>query len=116
MASRTIQASDREWEVIRARARAAGMDVSPFIIACGMAEDAPEPETPEPEHPVFQADPLTPDEARHLYHLVLETAKAQRHLSAPMPHAKWYDAETEEEYALDLRGVLHALYLMKGAR
>ena len=104
--SYTIQATDREWETICSRANEAGMPRSQFIMACALA---PDPEESEHEEPT----PLTDKEAQHLYRMIVDIGKALNHLTAPMPHAKWYDPDTGEEYHLDMRAVLQALFLKK---
>ncbi len=102
--NRTIQASDLEWEQIRARARDAGMNVSKFIMACA--------EIPDEGKQTAISEPLSNAEMHHLYDLVKLMADQQAALNRPMHHVRSYVFHNKKEYLLNLRQTIHAIFII----
>ncbi len=101
--NRTIQASDLEWEKIRARAKDAGMNVSNFIMACAEFSE---------DEQVATSEALSNAEMRHLYDLVQCMAEQQAVMNNPVEHVKSYISGDKRRYLFNLRQVIHAIFLI----
>ena len=75
--SRCLYPTPAEWSRIQARAKAAGMKVSPFLVACALKDDA-KPRTGQPLV-------LTAEEQRELYEGVARLDLFSRTMLAPLP-------------------------------
>ncbi len=75
--SRCLYPTPAEWSRIQARAKTAGMKVSPFLVACALKSDA-EPRT-------GQALVLTGEEQRELHDRVARLDLCSRTMLAPLP-------------------------------
>ena len=75
--SRCLYPTPAEWSRIQARAKAAGMKVSPFLVACALKRDA-EPGGGEPLV-------LTADEQRELFDRAARLDLFSRTMLAPLP-------------------------------
>ena len=75
--SRCLYPTPAEWSRIQARAKTAGMKVSPFLAACALQRDA-EPRAGE-------GLALTAEEQRELYDRVARLDLCTRTMLAPLP-------------------------------
>ena len=75
--SRCLYPTPAEWSRIQARARAAGMKVSPFLVACALKPDA----APR----AGEGLALTAEEQRELHERVARLDLFSRTMLAPLP-------------------------------
>ena len=75
--SRCLYPTPAEWSRIQARAKAAGMKVSPFLVACALKPDA----KPHAGEPLV----LTAEEQREMHERVARLDLCSRALLEPLP-------------------------------
>ena len=75
--SRCLYPTPAQWSRIQARAKAAGMKVSPFLVACALKREA--------GGRTGQALVLTADEQRELHDRVARLDLCSRTMLAPLP-------------------------------
>ena len=75
--SRCLYPTPAEWSRIQARAKAAGMKVSPFLVACALKPDA----APRSGQPLV----LTAEEQREMHERVARLDLCSRALLEPLP-------------------------------
>ncbi|MDE0407455.1 MAG: hypothetical protein OXN81_06300 [Alphaproteobacteria bacterium] len=75
--SRCLYPTPAEWSRIQARAKAAGMKVSPFLVACALKRDA----APRAGQPLV----LTAEEQREMHERVARLDLCSRALLEPLP-------------------------------
>ncbi len=102
MRRHTIQASDEEWALIKARAEAGGMNTSEFVIACGLADNSADEEE------------LTAIEQRHMYDSIKSLVAFHNQLNNSVFEVRKFSSDNKdfETHQLDFLGLLHGIYSM----
>ena len=102
----SIWASDSDWRQIKKRADTHGMSVSTFLLNAARANNN--------QNAVDGA--LDNTEMRRLYDAVMEMADRHRRLERPLSESTGETGLDGMVGNLDLRGVVHAIYLMEAER
>ena len=85
---RTVRATPAQWARIRERAEAAGMQVSPFVVACALHDEAPEAAAASAPTQEGHRLALTAQQQREMHEALVRVDAGVRALTERMPEVE----------------------------